>query len=283
MNRAFAVLFTAVLIALPVSAFAFISCRDTDKGCTLEQLVQLNNEVASLGLPTSERIAIMQELVVKLTAQITQLQHQSGSSTNVPSARCLDLNNALVIGSTDQTTNGEVSRLQRFLLAAGVYPEAQITGYYGDLTAQAVVRWQKAHGMDFVTAISGVGPMTRGKMKCGSMVSSPVQKISWNIEKANPNITDGSTYRQSEQAISIDVTLADNSTKQYDLGTAYGCTGSTAQSTEGNKSILGKVDCYYALSSVVFTAYSHNGKFTVERGDVSAKDGSVETTVLLQI
>ena len=109
------------------------------------------------------------------------LHGQATGGTGTPgtsSATCLDLNNALVIGSTDATTNGEVSKLQRFLVSASVYPEARITGYYGTLTAQAVVRWQKVHGMDFVTLTSGVGPMTRGKMKCQTQTGATVK---WDI------------------------------------------------------------------------------------------------------
>lgn len=106
-----------------------------------------------------------------LLKQITQLQTQiaalraQSTTPKVGISTCLNLNNALVIGSVDAATNGEVSKLQNFLIAAGMYPEARITGYYGTLTAQAVVRWQKAHGMDFVTLTSGVGPMTRGKLR----------------------------------------------------------------------------------------------------------------------
>ena len=47
--------------------------------------------------------------------------------------------------------------------------------------------------------------------------------------------------------------------------------------------MLGFVNCYYALSGVAFTAYETNGKFIVERGDDSAKDGSVIKTVVLEI
>lgn len=105
--------------------------------------------------------------ITQLQAQVATLRVQSTTPTTGTSS-CLDLNNALVIGSTDATTNGEVSKLQSFLIAAGMYPEARMTGYYGTLTAQAVMRWQKAHGMDFVTLTSGVGPMTRGKMACAN-------------------------------------------------------------------------------------------------------------------
>ncbi len=113
--------------------------------------------------------------------------------------------------------------------------------------------------------------------------SQTVQKINWSIEKANPNITDDSDYRKSEQAISVDATFSDNTTKRYNLGTAYGCTGSTVQSAENGKIVLGKINCYFSLTGVGFVAYTQNGKFVVERNDESAKDGSIKTTVLLQI
>ncbi len=113
--------------------------------------------------------ALLQQ-IAQLQTQLAALRGQSTTSSG-SSSQCLNLANALVIGSTDATTNGEVSKLQQFLIAAGVYPEARTTGYYGLLTAQAVVRWQKAHGMDFVTTRSGVGPMTRAKMTCDQKVA----------------------------------------------------------------------------------------------------------------
>ena len=282
MKRNLGILFAAILIVLPVSAFALVTCRDTVNGCTLDQLVQLNSDAVALGLATEERIQIMQELVVKLTAQIAVLQTIGSSST--PRATCLDIRNDLYIGKSDSTTNGEVSKLQGFLIEAGVYPEALITGYYGSLTANAVVRWQKAHGMDFVTTSSGVGTMTRDKMKCTSPSSSLVQKVTWTIFPANPTITDENDYRKYEQAISVNATFSDGTTKTYSAGKAYGCAaeGSVA-STQNDKKILGQVNCYMALVGASFTAYTQNGKFIVERGDESAKDGSVVKTVVLEI
>ena len=114
-------------------------------------------------------------------------------------------------------------------------------------------------------------------------LAKTVQEINWNIRTANPDITDPENYRKDAQSIAVDVTFKDNSTKRYDLGTAYGCTGTTTQSIEGDKTVLGKVECYYALTGVGFTAYFENGKFIVERGDESAKDGSVQKTLLLEI
>ena len=64
----------------------------------------------------------------------------------------------------------EVKILQQLLLDEGVYPEGLITGYFGDLTRQAVIRFQEKYlseilipaGLDFGTGF--VGPGTRKKI-----------------------------------------------------------------------------------------------------------------------
>lgn len=119
-----------------------------------------------------------------------------------------------------------------------------------------------------------------------SVAVQTVEKIDWHIEKAHAPIADPNDpnhYRNDEQAISVDVTLSDKSTRQYNVDTAYGCTGSNTPSTEGDKQILGKVNCYYALTGVGFVAYTQNGRFVVERQDESAKDGSIKTAVVLEM
>jgi len=113
-----------------------------------------------------------------------------------------------------------------------------------------------------------------------------VAKIDWHIEKANPAIADPDApnhYRNDEQKIAVDITFTDKSTKRYDVDTAYGCTGSNTPSTEGDKQVLGKVTCYYALTGVAFVAYAQDGGLVVERHDESAKDGSIKKTTVLEI
>jgi len=51
----------------------------------------------------------------------------------------------------------EVSKLQNILKDIGVY-SGPITGFFGSLTENAVVRFQKANAID---AIGEVGPLTR--------------------------------------------------------------------------------------------------------------------------
>lgn len=64
------------------------------------------------------------------------------------------------------SSGDDVSRLQQFLASEpGIYPEAQVSGYYGALTEAAVRRWQSAHGVVSdgdadTTGYGAVGPRT---------------------------------------------------------------------------------------------------------------------------
>ncbi len=110
-----------------------------------------------------------------------------------------------------------------------------------------------------------------------------VSSVSWNIEKANPAISNPNDFHFYEQTIAADVTTYDGKTKRYELGNAYGCTGTTTSILQNNRIEIGRVDCYYALTGTTFIAFSPHGDFRIERYDESAKDGSIKTTVLVQI
>jgi len=127
---------------------------------------------ASGGTDVTSKIVALLAQIKTLQDLIAQLRGETGAMTQPTSSAerghaCINLRHDLWIGKEDSDTEGDVTLLQQFLGSEGVYPEKIFSGYYGNLTAQAVVRWQKAHGMDFVTVKSGVGPMTRERMKCG--------------------------------------------------------------------------------------------------------------------
>ncbi len=113
--------------------------------------------------------------------------------------------------------------------------------------------------------------------------ATTVRKISWNIEKANPAVTSQDDFHFYEQKIAADVTTYDGKTKEYDLGTAYGCTATTTNELQNNTIVIGRVNCYYALTGTTFSAFKHNKGFRIERYDESAKDGSIATTTLVEI
>lgn len=83
---------------------------------------------------------------------------------------CSPLTTQLRKGDRDSDAKGEVGRLQKFLARdATIYPEGIVSGYFGNLTEQAVKRWQTKYGIvsygDVATTGYGsVGPKTRSKM-----------------------------------------------------------------------------------------------------------------------
>lgn len=67
-------------------------------------------------------------------------------------------NKDLVLGGK----SNDVSKLQAFLAGdKALYPEGIISGYFGQLTKAAVIRFQKKHGLP---QVGRVGPMTRKKL-----------------------------------------------------------------------------------------------------------------------
>ncbi len=111
-----------------------------------------------------------------------------------------------------------------------------------------------------------------------------VKQVSWDIEVADPTITDENNPQKYKQIISATVTFSDGGHERNSLGFAYGCVASsTAPFSDKGKTILGIVNCYFALSDTQFVAYLQNEKFVIERNEVSARDGSIETTVLLEM
>lgn len=71
---------------------------------------------------------------------------------------CLKIENNLSLGDSDETTGGDVSRLQNFLKISGEYPY-NITGLFDENTEAAVQRWQNQHGPVLVGApdLTGFG------------------------------------------------------------------------------------------------------------------------------
>lgn len=167
----FNILLVVSLVVLGVQeSFAYVDCRDTSQGCTIAQLVDIGDAA-----PTSkeDRVQAYQQAIAKITAKIKELSGtNSGASSSLGINNCLMLKNNLWIGKKDGTTNGEVTILQKYLVSKGFLNNSLVSGYYGNMTAQAVVRLQKSFGMDFVTVSSGVGAATRAKIQEESCVGS---------------------------------------------------------------------------------------------------------------
>jgi len=94
-------------------------------------------------------------LVVAALVVIPTLSVQAETQT------CVNLQNNLQIGSSDTFTGNEVTQLQNFLINKyGVLSGIdESTGYFGRLTSEAVMSYQREKG---ITPVSGyVGPLTR--------------------------------------------------------------------------------------------------------------------------
>jgi plastocyanin len=110
--------------------------------------------------------------VQSLLAQIQALQAQgAGGAVGTPtvtynSSSCPLVGRSLKVGSSGD----DVTRLQQFLARdPSVYPEGQVTGYFGALTQAAVQRWQTKYnivssGSPDTTGFGVVGPRTAAAM-----------------------------------------------------------------------------------------------------------------------
>ncbi len=105
---------------------------------------------------------------------------------------CVALFTNLSAGTTDTTTNGQVSRLQQFL---GISPT---TGYFGPITLRAVQLWQAAHGIvssgsPGTTGWGFVGEHTRAMMGCAgaqtTTTNTPVIQTTTSVVSTVPTTT----------------------------------------------------------------------------------------------
>jgi len=82
----------------------------------------------------------------------------------------------LSVGSTGE----DVKTLQELLVKEGVYPAGLITGYFGELTKQAVIRFQEKYASEILSPLGFrkgtgfVGPSTRKKMN--ELIGLPPQE-----------------------------------------------------------------------------------------------------------
>lgn len=127
------------------------------------------------------QIAALLRQIEQLQAQLSALSGQATAGSSTGNLACaLSFARNFSAGATDGTTNGEVSKLQRFLIREGVYPEALVTGYFGPLTSAALQRWQAANGITITTpGIGAFGPKTRAaiRSKCGYVAATLATNI----------------------------------------------------------------------------------------------------------
>ncbi|HSE35387.1 MAG TPA: peptidoglycan-binding protein [Candidatus Paceibacterota bacterium] len=101
-------------------------------------------------------IARLQEEIARLERQLSELNAEGDRSEAI-----LVRGESVVLSRTLSRgmSGSDVEALQRYLSREqDVYPEGKVTGYFGDLTERAVVRFQEKHGLE---PVGVVGPKTR--------------------------------------------------------------------------------------------------------------------------
>lgn len=170
---------------------------------TESQISAILNLISNFGADVSTVInvnaALRGEAAVS-RAQATTADAKSG---------CVLLTRDLSRGSTDNATNGEVSKLQKFLSAQKLYSD-EITGFFGPVTKRSVEQYQRKYAIS--PADGYVGEKTRASIAavsgCGGSDISTATAANRNTtapQSATP------TTGAPTVAISVnDVTIATN-------------------------------------------------------------------------
>jgi hypothetical protein len=128
----------------------------TSTGTVVENTALLT-EIQALQTALTQALNQMESIQTQLNQIEAQVSAGSGSSVSTnASATSGTFTELLTVGSED----AQVTALQNRLTTLGFY-SGPITGYYGSLTEQAVMKYQTSEG---ITATGSVGPETRAAL-----------------------------------------------------------------------------------------------------------------------
>lgn len=138
-------------------------------------------------------LLLMKKLLLSLGLAALLLPILAVAQENQPPAStyCPHLTRDLKLGSRDSTTGGQVSELQRFLSDwYDLNPDDYVTGYFGRLTRDNVMRFQREQG---IMPVSGyVGPLTRAAIaRVCSGTTPPPTSPTCTLSANPPSITLG--------------------------------------------------------------------------------------------
>ena len=130
--------------------------------------------LSAQSLTREQLIAQLQAQLDALLAQVGVLQQQLLNHPTPVDGQCVNLSYNMGADDTDANTNGEVTKLQRFLVSTGdlSMPWGASYGYFGPATERAVQSWQSRNGIvsggtPDTTGYGYVGPKTRAAMAAG--------------------------------------------------------------------------------------------------------------------
>lgn len=126
----------------------------------LELTYPYSFEVSISGDVPDEEAALIQQLLAQIELLRQQIARLQGGLPGQGQNLCQSLTVNLYVGVGNASA---VRCLQQFLKNQGsdIYPEGLVTGYFGQLTKSAVVRFQRKHD---IPSTGFVGPLTRTKI-----------------------------------------------------------------------------------------------------------------------
>jgi peptidoglycan hydrolase-like protein with peptidoglycan-binding domain len=179
--------FCVMLIAFFAIKATPTFANTADAGISLAEMIEL---FISLEIIPNDKADKARGIVKE---KMTEVQNK------VANQYCVALTKNLYMGATDATTDGEVSKLQKFLKEAGDFTHPEITGYYGPATEIAVQKWQTkmkivTSGTPDTTGFGAVGPMTRTKMLCAKVDEPKTEESKVEEKDADSTVTKISLY-----------------------------------------------------------------------------------------
>jgi len=164
------------IILIPSNQSKFSDFTENDPSASLNIKIQLVREIPEnlASSPESEssplvktevssdpqqRIQEILEKLKELKERLSLLKQQQGQLVEPVEKKPFVLTRDLFLGKRGD----DVKWLQEFLINQGVYPEALVTGYFGNLTRKAVIVFQRKFGIS--PAMGYVGSITRNKIK----------------------------------------------------------------------------------------------------------------------
>lgn len=145
------------------------STTPTTQSGTVVANTALLGEIQTLQTAVTQILTLIQSVQTQINQLYSQVNAGSGSSVNTNAGATTNNSSAVSSGAfTELLTLGsqdsQVSALQQRLTTLGFY-SGSITGFYGTLTQQAVMKYQTSHG---ITATGYVGPSTRAALNAGN-------------------------------------------------------------------------------------------------------------------
>ena len=150
--------------------------------------------------------------------------------TGAPLGSCAAPTHDLSLGTSDSDVSGDVTVLQQFLVLQGttIYPQQLVTGFFGNATQAAVMRYQTATN---ISATGFVGPLTRAAIAAQCAGTTPgtptpsTTKYSFSVTptsgEAPLSVTFSAINAETlETGLTYVVDFGDNSRGSMNAGTA---------------------------------------------------------------